>query len=97
MKARFIGDPRNNGEGAPALSFGGVTFAKGEWADVPASLVAKLTGNSHFEVDANADGQADPDLDEARAQLDALGVKYHHKAGLAKLTALLDEATRPEA
>jgi hypothetical protein len=31
-----------------------------------------------------------------RAQLDELGVKYHHKAGAEKLLALLDEATAPQ-
>ncbi len=94
MRARFIGDPRNNGEGASALSFAGVEFIKDQWAPVSASLAKKLKGNDHFELDADHDGVADPSVDELRGQLDDLGVKYHHKAGVEKLTALLDEATK---
>lgn len=94
MRARFIGDPRNGGEGASALSFAGVAFVKGEWSDVPDAFAAKLAGNNHFEVDANEDEEAD-EITAVRAQLDELGVAYHPRLGLTKLTALLDEATAP--
>lgn len=94
MRARFIGDPRNNGEGASALSFAGVEFIKDEWTPVSAALGKKLAKNDHFELDADHDGAADPTVEELRAQLDDLGVKYHHKAGPEKLLALLDEATK---
>lgn len=36
--------------------------------------------------------QDQPDRDEMRAKLDALGVKYHHNAGVAKLQEQYDEA-----
>lgn len=96
MRARFIGDPRNGGEGASALSFAGVDFIKGEWSDVPDSFAAKIAGNNHFEVDANKDEAAD-EVATVRAQLDELGIAYHPRSGLAKLTAQLDEATAPPA
>ncbi|MDM8352896.1 hypothetical protein [Brevundimonas diminuta] len=93
-KARFIGDPNHNGDGPDELTLYGVEFVKGEWIAVPANVAAKLSGNNHFEIDANDDGAADPTVEELRAQLDQLGVKYHHKAGAEKLLALLDEATK---
>ncbi len=34
----------------------------------------------------------EPTVDELRADLDAMGVKYHHKAGAAKLAELLADA-----
>lgn len=88
-RARFIGDPRYGGEGASALSLFGVDFTKGEWSPVSAAVAAKLSGNSHFEIDADGDGEADPGIAELRAKLDGLGIKYHHKAGVEKLKALL--------
>ncbi len=94
MRARFIGDPRNGGEGASALSFAGVEFVKGEWTDVPEAFAAKIAGHSHFEADANDDEEAD-EVAAVRAHLDELGVAYHPRLGLTKLTALLDEATAP--
>ena len=51
MKARFIGDPRHNGDGPAVLHLYGVDFAKGEWVDpIPSTLEAKLPGNNHFET-----------------------------------------------
>lgn len=38
------------------------------------------------------DPKAEPTVDELRAELDALGVKYHHKAGTSKLAELLAAA-----
>lgn len=91
MRARFIGDPTNGGEGPSGLSLFGVDFVKGEWADVPRQFAAKIAGNSHFETDADDDGKVDPDIEEVRAALDVRGVKYHPKTGLPKLLALLAE------
>lgn len=87
MQARFIGsdDPKEN---AVCEVYGGV-FPMNEWVEVSGLAAAKLRGNPTFEVDADDDGAADPTDDELRAQLDALGVKYHHKAGTEKLKAAL--------
>ncbi|CAN7308755.1 hypothetical protein LJR164_001629 [Phenylobacterium sp. LjRoot164] len=51
MKARFVGDPRRNGEGPDVMHLYGVDFPKGEWVgDLPRVLEAKLPGNNHFET-----------------------------------------------
>lgn len=90
MKARFIGDPRHDGEGPEVVTLLGLSFVKGEWTPVPGKAAAVLAKHTHFEIDADRDGEADPSVDELRAQLDAKGIRYHHKAGVAKLKALLD-------
>lgn len=127
MLARFIGDPRNGGDGPRLVSTFGFEFIKGDWRDVSDECALKLVGNDHFEVEgltvakvtvveetftrddlaawaregfAAFDGDGDGRLggfagptDEAltlRAALDAKGIKYHHKAGVAKLRALLE-------
>lgn len=91
MKARFIGDPNDDFSGPQVLTSWGQSFEFGVWTDVTSDLGAKAATHSHFEVDANDDGEADPSIDAVRAELDALGVKYHHKAGYAKLVDLLNE------
>ncbi|MDP1873640.1 hypothetical protein [Phenylobacterium sp.] len=66
MKAMFIGDPRNDGDGPKVLMLHGVAFPKNEWVDpVPSALEGKLAGNSHFvtkegELSAGL-AMADPD------------------------------------
>lgn len=114
MLARFIGDPRNGGDGPRLVSTFGLDFIKGDWRDVSDECALKLVGNDHFEVEGltvakavllsetftafDADGDGIPGgfaepTDEAltlRAALDAKGIKYHHKAGVAKLRALLE-------
>lgn len=92
MRARFIGNPLLNGEGPQSLSLFGVSFAKGEWVRVSADVRARLAINNHFEIDADNDGEPEMSVEEIKARLDELGVKYHHKAGLAKLTELLKGA-----
>lgn len=52
------------------------------------------------EPDAEPEATPEPTVDELRAELDAMGVKYHHKAGAAKLAEILAAAkaeTKPEA
>lgn len=93
MRARFIGDPNDGLSGPQQLVCWGVEFVKGEWRKVTDKRFASHT---HFEFDANDDGKADLSVDEMRSALDELGVKYHHKAGAAKLAELLDEATAPK-
>lgn len=120
MKARFIGDPRNGGDGPRLVSTFGFDFIKGEWRDVSDECAQKLVGNDHFEVEGltliegqftvkdepapaafaafDGDGDGKPggfpepsdEVLSLRAQLDAKGIKYHHKAGVAKLRALLE-------
>jgi len=114
VKARFIGDPRNGGDGPRLVSTFGFEFIKGDWREVSDECALKLVTNNHFEVegltiakpvlvsetfmafDGDGDGRpggfAEP-TDEVlalRASLDAKGIKYHHKAGAAKLRALLE-------
>ena len=94
-KARYIGDPRFNGQGPAEVDSCNVHFVKGEWTEVSAEAAARLVNNNHFEVDTDGDGEAGPTVEELRADCDALGIKYHHLAGVPKLTALLDAATAP--
>lgn len=96
MKALYVGNPALGGEGRNSLSLSGHVFVKGEWVEVrDADLRRRLPGNNHFEIDTDGDGDTGPTVEALRADLDALGVKYHHKAGVEKLSALLDEATKP--
>lgn len=55
MKARFVGDPNDNGSGPEHVSVWGLEFEKGEWTDVGDD--ARFAGHSHFET---ADGDAKP-------------------------------------
>lgn len=91
MRARFIGDPMNGGEGPESLSLFGVDFRKGEWTDVPAAFARKIRGNSHFETEAVPSPDED-EVGELRAELDRKGIKYHPRAGKAKLEKLLKDA-----
>ena len=104
MLARFIGDPRNGGDGPRLVSTFGFEFIKGDWRDVSDECALKLVGNDHFEVegltanegqyvvvDSGGEGAALlDDVNALRAMLDARGIAYHHKAGVAKLRALLE-------
>ncbi len=48
---RYVGDPRNDGEGPDQVTIWGVTFPKG--GDVTVTdewLAERLAGNSHFEA-----------------------------------------------
>jgi hypothetical protein len=85
MRVRFIGSDEP-GEDAVCVVFG-MTFPRGEWVEVDN---AKLAANPAFEVDIDGDDGPDLNADELKAELDRRGVKYHHKAGPAKLKALLD-------
>ena len=85
MRARFIGNPEDATEDRVCVVFG-VEFPVGEWVEVSNE---KLAANPMFEVDADEDGSPEATVDELRARLDELGVKYHHKAGVEKLTELL--------
>lgn len=52
------------------------------------ALRKKLEAVADPEVSGEASGD---EVAEVRAQLDALGIAYHHRAGLAKLKSLLPE------
>ena len=70
MKAMFIGDPRNDGDGPKVLTLHGVAFPKNEWVDpVPSALEGKLAGNSHFVTEEGElpAGLAMADPDHTRA------------------------------
>jgi hypothetical protein len=63
------------------------SFPLGEWVEVSN---AKLATNPAFEVDADGDDEPEVSVDELKATLAERGVKYHHKAGLEKLKALVN-------
>lgn len=51
MKARFIGDPRDNFSGPDLFPLRGVVFVKNEWTSVAdEALFAKLQAHNHFET-----------------------------------------------
>ena len=88
MRVRFIGSGEP-GENAVCVVFG-TSFPVGQWVPVSAEIYKRLSGNWTFERDQDDDGQADPTLEQMRKALDDRGIPYHHRAGLAKLKALLD-------
>lgn len=86
----------------------GHDFPRGEAVEMDA-VPPKLRTNPTFVVEGDAldhdgdgkkGGDAPPAEDgeraELQAQLKALGVKFHHNAGVAALTALLEKATAPD-
>jgi len=85
MKVRFIGSDDQTED--TICSVFGQTFPLGEWVE---TSNAKLAGNPAFEVDADGDEEPDPTVDEMKAELDLGGVKYHHKAGPARLKAMIN-------
>lgn len=46
--------------------------------------------------DTNKPTETVPELDALRARLTDLGIKFHHKAGVDKLQALLDQSEAPK-
>ena len=46
--------------------------------------------------DTNKPAEVMPELDALRAKLDGLGIKYHHKAGVKTLQALLEANEAPK-
>lgn len=97
IKARFVGDhsaPRDNPETVHAF---GTEFQIGEWTEVDKAWESKITGNTHFEIDRDGNGQPDETIDDLRAELDARGIKYSARAGADNLAAKLKEAKEIEA
>lgn len=87
MRVRFIGEPDGDRE---CVAYG-MTFPEGEWVDIGKEQ-ARLATNPMFEADADEDGEADPSVDEMRAELTELGVAFHPRSGARKLAALLAKA-----
>ena len=85
MKVRFIGSGEDGED--PVCTVFGQDFPLGEWVEVSN---AKLATNPAFEVDADGDDEPESSVDELKAILTERGVKYHHKAGLEKLKALIN-------
>jgi len=87
----------------------GLTWAQGQSHEV-ASVDACAKLLRHADVwaaeapdvpetdfgDTNKPDEVMPELDALRSRLDALGIKYHHKAGVEKLQALLDQNEAPK-
>lgn len=103
MKVRYIGDPNAGFDGPVAIEEAGEVFVKGEWKTVDDDhpRAAKLRGNPTFEVAKSSRPKAavDPegDVEELRAELDKLGVKYSEKAKASALRDLLvKNALQPE-
>jgi hypothetical protein len=72
MKFRFIGDPRQNGDGPLAIRMYGLVFVKdGDPVEVSdPGQAAKLAGNGHFEAPAPAEpAMPDPTGADMRARL----------------------------
>jgi hypothetical protein len=90
VRARFVGNPNNGGEGPSVLPLLGLQFVKGEWQNVPVEAFARLSRHNHFEVDANDGNEPAPTVESLRAECDARGITYHHLAGVRKLTELLE-------
>lgn len=85
MRVRFIGSGEP-GEDEVCTVFG-QDFPQGVWVETSNQ---KLVGNPAFEADADKDDEPEVSADELKAILDERGVKYHHKAGLEKLKALVN-------
>lgn len=95
IKARFVGDKADPKSDPDEVSAFGVSFIKGEWTDVPKTFADKIAGNTHFEIDREGTGEADPTIEDLRAQLDAKGIKYSPRAGIENLKAKLADAGGP--
>lgn len=52
----------------------------------------KALSEMGYEPSFQASGQVVNEVEGLRAQLDALGIPYHHRAGADKLRALLEKA-----
>lgn len=51
MRFRFVGDPRNNGDGPDEFEKFGHVFSRDSWTDVDDPFViGKMLNNPHFEV-----------------------------------------------
>lgn len=87
MRVRFIEDASPD----DACVVFGLTFPVNQWVEVPASVFNRLSRNPAFEADTDGDGEPGPTLEELRAKCDALGIHYHHKAGVKRLLELLSE------
>lgn len=97
MRAKFIGDPRNGGEGPNVTTILGKTFRKDQWTPIDSEKVfRKLEGNSHFATEAGANDDADqaegggePTLDtEADLDLEIAREDAERAAILAELETL---------
>lgn len=85
MRVRFKGDGDHT-----VTTVYGQDFPVDEWVEVH-GLARKLGANPAFDVDTDGDDEPGPTVEELRAQLDAKGIAYHPRAGVAKLSALLTE------
>jgi hypothetical protein len=98
MRVRFKGEMGADGEmlSKPCTVFG-QAFPVGQWVDVEGRAAQKLPGNPMFEAEeSEPEDQSGPTIEELRAELDAREVKYHPRAGVQKLQALLAAHERGE-
>lgn len=97
MKFQYIGPDKQAPDQTKA--FGYEFDLKGEAVDVKEPhVISKLLQNRSFKlvdvqdveiVEEIKEDVETPTLEQLRAELDARGIKYHHKAGVEKLAELL--------
>lgn len=98
MKFQYIGPDKEAPDQTKA--FGYEFDLKGEAVDVKEPhVISKLLQNRSFKLVDVQDVEVveetekeDPTLEQLRAECEARGIKYHHKAGVEKLAALLEAA-----
>jgi hypothetical protein len=94
MRAKFIGDPNNNGEGPKVTTTLGKTFRRDAWTAIEDEKVfLKLEGNSHFLTERAANDDASeaeaPELEtEADLEREIAGEDAERPAILAELETL---------
>lgn len=71
-----------------------ITFTKGEsvkFIEEGSELIPLLKEHG-WKAEGEAEDVFDVDVEELRAEAEALGIKVHHKAGVAKIAELIKEA-----
>lgn len=67
-KAKYVGDPNDNGSGPETLDVGGHTYTKDKAVTVDVETAERLAKNNHFEVTGlkkGSDAPASVDEDES--------------------------------
>lgn len=74
MRARFIGDPRNEGDGPRVMKTFGLEFTGDRWVTLTTGFqrrnraaIDKMIGNDHFEVEDDAGQLLSPPSKDANA------------------------------
>lgn len=82
MQARFIGDPKNGGDGPAGLVLWGHSFPKGQWAPVESpDLFRRLKNNDHFETREGAVKPEPPPMVDVELEIPKPGAAAEPEAG----------------